>query len=352
MRRVPAAAAALALVLVPGAGVARADESPGPPVVAAKSWLVADLTTGSILAAKHPHRRLPPASTLKTLTAVTLLPRLGKTDVYRVQWEDAAVEGSAVGIVPDATYTVDELFYGLMLPSGNDAAHALANAAGGMHKTVRMMAEEAQRLGAVDTVVRNPSGLDAPGQVSSAYDLALFAKAGLARRDFRRYVSTVTTAFPAEMPKRPGKERHTYQIYNQNPLLLHGYRGVVGVKTGYTTLAGRTFVGAAHRDGHLLVVTLMASREPTELAAERLLDWGFDHVDDLPQAFLVGATEAERPVAVAGPGDAAHATSVEPSTAGADLGLGLPAALAVAAMTAAALLGGALGVRAYRSRAG
>ena len=350
MRRVPPILLAVALALPLGAGAARADEPVAAPVVAAKSWLVADLTTGTILAAKRPHRQLPPASTLKTLTAVTLLQRLVKSREYHAQWEDAAVEGSAVGIVPEATYTVDELFYGLMLPSGNDAAHALANAAGGMRKTVRMMRDEAQGLGAADTVVRNPSGLDAPGQVSSAYDLALFAKAGLARRDFRRYVSTVTVAFPAEMPRRAGKERNTFQIYNQNPLLLHGYRGVVGVKTGYTTLAGRTFVGAAQRGDHLLVVTIMASQESTELAAQRLLDWGFAHLDQPPQGFLVGAAKGERPVALAGVSGSSVATDAAPSTSGADLGLGLPAALAVALLTAVVLFTGALGVRGYRSR--
>ena len=125
---------------------------------------------------------------------------------------------------PGATYTINELFYGLLLPSGNDAAHALANAAGGMDPTVELMREEAERLGAEDTKVRNPSGLDTPSQVSSAFDLAFFAREGLTRSDFRRYVGTVSTSFPAEMPKKD-KKRKCYMIYNQNPLLLDGYRG-------------------------------------------------------------------------------------------------------------------------------
>ena len=217
-----------------------------PPIVLAKAWVVADAESGDVLAAKNAHERLRPASTLKTLTAVTLLPVLDKQDVYTVEWEDAASIGSAVGIVPDATYTIDELFYGMLLPSGNDAAHALANSAGSVRQTVELMNTEAQQLGATDTTVKNPSGLDAPGQYSSAFDLAIFTQAGLERRDFRRYVGTVTTAFPAEMPKK-GKQRKTYQIYNQNPLLLNGYRGTIGVKTGYTTLAGSTFSGAVTR---------------------------------------------------------------------------------------------------------
>ena len=184
-------------------------------------------------------------------------------------------ESSQAPLIP-----IDQLFYGLMLPSGNDAAHALANAAGGMDQTVALMTVEAAHLNALDTTVRNPSGLDAPHQFTSVYDLALFARAGLERRDFRRYVSTISTAFPAEMPKRD-KERQTYQIYNQNPLLLSGYRGAIGVKSGYTTLAGRTFVGAAERGGRTLIVTMMGIVESTDTAAKRLLNWGFADGDSV-----------------------------------------------------------------------
>jgi D-alanyl-D-alanine carboxypeptidase (penicillin-binding protein 5/6) len=282
-----------------------------PPLVDATSWLVADATTGEILAAKNAHLQLRPASTLKTLTAVTLLPRLDKQDVYKVQWEDAAVEGSAVGIVPGAKYTIDQLFYGLLLPSGNDAAHALANAAGGMDETIALMSEEAQQLNALDTTVRNPSGLDAGRQFSSAYDLALFARAGLERKDFRRYVSTISTAFPAEMPKGD-KKRKTYQIYNQNPLLLDGYRGAIGVKTGYTTLAGRTFIGAAERGGRTLIISIMGIGEMTDTAAKRLLDWGFTHADRAePVGSLVapvGTSHDVRPATAAPPISASSPT--------------------------------------------
>ena len=253
-------------------------DGPTPPKVYAKSWVVADAQTGEILASRNAHRQFKPASALKTLTAITLLPLLDKGDEYKVEWEDAAVEGSAVGIVPGATYTIDDLFYGLMLPSGNDAAHALSNAAGGMDQTVDLMRDVAERLGARDTKVRNPSGLDTPAQVSSAFDLALFAQEGLTRADFRRYVGTVSTSFPAEMPKH-GKKRKSYMIYNQNPLLLDGYRGILGVKTGYTTEAGRTFVAAAERDGRTLIVSLMGIVEASDAASTKLLNWGFERGD-------------------------------------------------------------------------
>ena len=96
------------------------------PKIGAASYLLADLTTGEVLAAKDPHGRLRPASTLKILTALTLLPELDPAAVYTAQWEDANAEGSRAGLVPDATYTVHNLFQALFLVSGNDAASALA----------------------------------------------------------------------------------------------------------------------------------------------------------------------------------------------------------------------------------
>jgi D-alanyl-D-alanine carboxypeptidase (penicillin-binding protein 5/6) len=133
----------------------------------------------------------------------------------------------------------------------------------------------------------NPTGLDAPGQVTSAFDLAIFSRAGLTDRDFRRYVSTVSVAFPAQEPKGDAR-RKSYMIYNQNPLLLSGYPGVLGVKTGYTTEAGRTFVGAAERGGRTLIVALMGVVESSETAATKLLNWGFGRGQD---ALAVGSLE-------------------------------------------------------------
>jgi len=185
--------------------------------------------------------------------------------------------GSAVGIVPGSEYTVDELFYGLMLPSGNDAARALASVNGGLPRTVRQMNAKARKVGALDTTAVNPTGLDAEHQLSSAFDLAVFTREGLRNRDFRRYVSTISTSFPAQEPKRASKKRDSYMIYSQNPLLVNGYRGILGVKTGYTSEAGRTYVAAAERGGRTLIVSLMGIIEPTDVAAERLLEWGWNH---------------------------------------------------------------------------
>ena len=178
--------------------------------------------------------------------------------------------------MPDATYTVHQLFQALFLVSGNDAASALANAAGGVPQTVAAMTATAKSLGALDTTVRNPSGLDAPGQYTSAYDLAVFARAAMARQDFRDYVTTVKAQFPGKMPK-PGKVRKTFEIFTQDRLLLN-YRGAIGVKTGWTTKARGTFVGAATRGGHTLVATVMHSDLDSWRDSAALLSWGFHNV--------------------------------------------------------------------------
>ena len=178
--------------------------------------------------------------------------------------------------MPDATYTVHQMFQALFLVSGNDAASALANAAGGVPQTVAAMTATAKSLGALDTTVRNPSGLDAPGQYTSAYDLAVFARAAMARQDFRDYVTTVKAQFPGKMPK-PGKVRKTFEIYTQDRLLLN-YRGAIGVKTGWTTKARGTFVGAATRGGHTLVATVMHSDLDSWRDSAALLSWGFHNV--------------------------------------------------------------------------
>jgi len=299
--------------LLGGTGVALTPGATPLPKVGAASWLVADATAGTVLAAKDAHGRFMPASTLKTLTALTLLPRLTKTTVYVARPQDTKVEGTKVGIVAGLTYTVDQLFYGLFLASGNDAASALANAAGGWAPTVTAMNGVATELQADDTHAVNPSGLDVPGQVTSAYDLALFARAGLMRPDFATYCATRVYQFPGK-PAHPGAvTRGTFQIQNQNRLLMHGYAGMVGVKTGYTTLAGRTYVGAAERNGHLLLVTLMKVTGPTEDAAHKLLDWGFANVGK------VGVGELAQPLSLA---TASPSPTTSPETHPVAAGLG------------------------------
>ncbi|WBQ04173.1 D-alanyl-D-alanine carboxypeptidase family protein [Kribbella sp. CA-293567] len=268
-----------------------------PPAVQASAYVLADVDTGDILAAKAPHAKLRPASTLKTLTALVLLPRLNKTDQVVGTDKDAGIIGSKVGVYPGLRYSVDLLFEGMFLASGNDAVNALAcHDAGGVPGTIQRMNQLAAQLGALDTHVTDPTGLDADGQYSSAYDLALFAQAGLKRPDFAKYAATKYTNFPL------AKNAGSYQVANQNKLLFN-YDGALGVKTGYTTLARNTFVGAARRNGHTLVVTLLNSPHGITQDATKLLDWGFKSYAALsPVGTLVKPAVAAPPKTAQGEG--------------------------------------------------
>jgi D-alanyl-D-alanine carboxypeptidase (penicillin-binding protein 5/6) len=245
------------------------------PRVKAATWILADAETGEVLAQKGSHVRRAPASTLKMLTALAVMPRTTLETQYVATPRAAYIYGARVGLKPGKTYTMDELWYAVFLPSANDAAIAVAEANGGVRRTVRQMNDVAYELRALDTVAKNTNGLDAPGQLSSAYDLALIARAGLARPDFAKYASTAK----AEFPDVKGKGSHA--IYTTNRLLLHGWRGAIGVKTGFTSQAGRTYVGAATRGGRTLIVALMGIRESSEGAAKKLLKWGFQNGDNV-----------------------------------------------------------------------
>ncbi|WP_411081963.1 D-alanyl-D-alanine carboxypeptidase family protein [Streptomyces sp. cmx-18-6] len=263
---------------------------PGAPVLPKKltgrSWIVADAESGQVLAAHNAHWRLPPASTLKMLFADTVLPALQPTSLtYKVEESDLAGVGegsSLVGVKEDHTYTVHDLWLGVFLRSGNDAVHVLSEMYGGIPKTVAAMQKHAEELQALDTTVVSPDGYDAPRQVSSAYDLTLIARSGMQKKDFREYAATASADFPGE--KKKGKKRDSFEIQNTNRLItgdygVDPYKGIAGVKNGYTTHAGSTFTGVAERNGRVLLVTVMnpSADESHSVYKEaaHLLDWGF-----------------------------------------------------------------------------
>jgi D-alanyl-D-alanine carboxypeptidase (penicillin-binding protein 5/6) len=271
----------------PGVHVQREDGAPRlPSGISALSWTVSDARSGKVLAAKNAHRELPPASTLKTLFAVTVLPRFPADQTHKVVDGDLAGIGagsSLVGVQAGQTYTVADLWRGVFLASGNDAVHVLAHMNGSVPLTVSQMQAKAEMLGADDTHVVSPDGYDYPGQVSSAYDLALFARAGLANRDFAGYASTASAQFPGGFDAH-GTYVKSFGIQNTNRLLtgaggVHPYQGLIGVKNGYTTNAGNTLIAAATRQGRTLIVTVMNPQSGLPQAvyteAAKLLDWGF-----------------------------------------------------------------------------
>ena len=262
-----------------GCGVIVAPNTPPVPGdVSAESWLVADLDTGDIIAARDPHARHRPASIIKVLTAMQAINELPLNKLVEGTQDDANAEGTRVGVDVGGRYTVNDLLHGLLMHSGNDAAHALAAQLGGMDTAVQKINVLARKLGGADTRAATPSGLDGPGMSTSAYDIGLFYRYAWENPTFANIVATQQYAFPGH-PAKPGEDgdHPGYQLENDNQL-LYNYPGALGGKTGYTDDAGQTFVGAANRDGRRLVAVLLrGTRQPIapwEQAAH-LLDYGF-----------------------------------------------------------------------------
>ncbi len=239
----------------------------------AQTWLVADLDSGQVLAARDENLRHPPASTIKVLLALVALDELSLDSTVVADPADGQVECSCVGVKAGRTYTTRQLLDGLLLVSGNDAANTLAHMLGGPDPTVAKMDAKAASLGAVNTHASTPSGLDGPGGSgwSTAHDLAVIFRAAMANPVFAQITAEPSAMFPGDNGDHP--------IANHDELLTR-YPGAIGGKTGFTDAARKTFVGAAARGGRRLVVAMMYGlvREggPTYWdQAGGLLDWGF-----------------------------------------------------------------------------
>ncbi|GFG63038.1 D-alanyl-D-alanine carboxypeptidase [Mycobacterium kubicae] len=251
--------------------IAAPDTPPVPGDVSAEAWLVADLDSGAVIAARDPHGRHRPASIVKVLVAMASINAFNQNKTVTGTADDAAAEGTKVGVDDGGVYTINQLLHGLLMHSGNDAAHALAMQLGGMQTALEKINVLAAKLGGRDTRVATPSGLDGPGMSTSAYDMGLFYRYAWQNPVFADIVATKTFDFPGH-GDHPG-----YQLENDNKL-LYNYAGALGGKTGYTDDAGQTFVGAANRNGRrLMAVLLHGTRQPIapwEQAAH-LLDYGF-----------------------------------------------------------------------------
>jgi D-alanyl-D-alanine carboxypeptidase (penicillin-binding protein 5/6) len=233
------------------------------PEVTAQAAIVSDVTSGQILAEKNAHQRLAPASTTKIATALVALQR-GQLEEQVTVHESALIEGAKMGLSPGQVVTLEELLYGLLLRSGNDAATAIAQHIGGsMDGFVEMMNQEAEDLGLADTHFVNPHGLDAPDHYSSAYDLMIIARQALADPIFADIVSTQEYTFRGS------------RLSNRNEL-LGNYRGADGVKTGTTPGAGECLVASATREGHQVLVVVLGS-EDRYGDASTLFDHYFDN---------------------------------------------------------------------------
>jgi D-alanyl-D-alanine carboxypeptidase (penicillin-binding protein 5/6) len=317
------------LVVPPGAA--------RPPALTATSWLVADLDTGEVLGGCGPHVYGTPASVQKLLLAATVMPKLDPKKVVTITQGDVTIEpgSSAVGLVRGGKYPVSTLWLGVMLNSGNDAANTLARlggGAGGVAATVAAMNATAKELGAYQTHAVTPSGLDGPGQFTSAYDLALIARVAFDEPDFGKYALAKTARMPAQKsPKAAG-----FEIQNENKLIFD-YRGALGGKTGFTQLARHSYVGGAQRNGRRLVVTLLgAEANPLRgyQQGEALLDWGFSLPKDASVGKLVDPAGADQSATT----EQAPATDPRrPATAAAESGPSSGLTLGAAATVAVVL---------------
>ncbi|HEY2443598.1 MAG TPA: D-alanyl-D-alanine carboxypeptidase [Streptosporangiaceae bacterium] len=246
----------------------RPDKADQLPKVKASAFIVANAGSGQVLAARDPHGWYRPASTLKMLTAISLIPLLNPDATTVASHQAATVEPNDVGLIAGRSYPISGLFTALLTISANDAAVALAQATGSLRTGMAVINAEAHQLQADDTVAEEPDGLDAAGQHTSAYDEALIARRALAMPAFLRYDQTRAARFER-------KPRRWVTLVNQN-LMLTGYRGDIGGKLGWTSAAGATYVGMAERNGVTLIVTLLHCPALTEFSsATRLLNWGF-----------------------------------------------------------------------------
>jgi D-alanyl-D-alanine carboxypeptidase (penicillin-binding protein 5/6) len=235
-----------------------------------RAALLFDVDTGKVLYRSNPTRVLPIASLTKMMTALVVAERVPEGSKVRVTKQALAYTGSGVGVLPRGKWIgVNTMLYGLLLPSGNDAAIALAQrAARTVPRFVRLMNERAQSMGLLCTRYSTPSGVLDKGNHSCAGDLATEARAILREPRLAKIVASKSARLPF-----PIKGGHLY-LYNNNPLLRQSYPGTTGMKTGFTTLAGRCLVATAKRGSVKLGVVLLHSPDPGG-QAEALLDAGF-----------------------------------------------------------------------------
>jgi D-alanyl-D-alanine carboxypeptidase (penicillin-binding protein 5/6) len=249
--------------------VSRAGAAVAPPDGPAQAWLVADLDTGVVLAAKDLNGSHAPASTIKPLLAMVVLDHLSPNSYARANQSHTQVECSCVGLVPGQAYTTTQLLSGLLMVSGNDAANMLADMLGGQRVAVAAMNAKAKQLGALHTRASSPSGLDGPGWETDTtpYDLALIYRQALKYPLIAQIFGSQTASFP-------GKDGVVKELAAQNELLTR-YPGDFAGKTGFTNLARKTLVTAAQRNGRRLLVVLMLGTGDLYGQAIGLFDWGF-----------------------------------------------------------------------------
>lgn len=240
--------------------------------ISAGQAVLADGKTGEILYEKSADERAYPASTTKIMTAMLTLETLKKydsplTQTVEIPEEAAGVEGSSLYLKAGEKISMEDLLYGLMLVSGNDAATALACIIGGTQEDfVKMMNEKSAELHCSDTHFTNPSGLFDEDHYTTARDMAVIAGEAMKDPDFRKIVST--------KDHRSQRTDSDYINFHNKNKTIFEYDGGTGVKIGYTKASGRTLVASASREGRSLICVVMSAPDWFN-DAYSLMDMGF-----------------------------------------------------------------------------
>jgi serine-type D-Ala-D-Ala carboxypeptidase (penicillin-binding protein 5/6) len=242
-----------------------------PPPVTARAAAVVDGDSGALLLNKNAFRPMAPASVTKILTALVALQHVDPKQRVTARFDRSELDpdGTAMGLLPGDQVTVEDLLYGLMLPSGNDAALVLARTVAGSEvEFVAMMNRAAAANGLDATTFVNAHGLDQPGHRTSAHDIAQIGRLAMRDPRFRTIVRARSWTVVG---------RRTYEIFNRNAFLRE-YPGADGIKIGWTEDAGATIVASAVRHGRRMIVALMNTADRVgECSA--LMDWAFDTFD-------------------------------------------------------------------------
>ncbi|MED4581468.1 D-alanyl-D-alanine carboxypeptidase [Brevibacillus choshinensis] len=271
------------VLLFPTTDARAAASAPG---LSAESAALIDVASGRILYAKNGTKKMRIASLTKTMTAIVAIESGKLNEVVTVPQEAVGVEGSSIYLKKNEKLTLEELLYGLMLRSGNDAAVTIATHVGGsLPGFVYMMNEKAALIGMNHTNFTNPHGLDDSNMhYSTAEDMVKLSAYALRNPVFRQIVSTKVKDISWE------GEQWDRRLLNKNKM-LHLYNGADGVKTGYTKLAKRCLASSATRDGRqLATITLNASDDWSDSA--KLMDWGFAN---FPMKEIVSQKENVKP---------------------------------------------------------
>lgn len=251
--------------------------APEPPDISAKSAIIVDAATGTIIYEKNSHEKRPPASTTKIMTAIIALEYGNPNDIVTASEHACETDNSSMHLKPGEKIKLDDLLYALMLRSANDAAVCIAeHIAGSEENFVKLMNEKATQIGAVDTHFVNPHGLHDDNHYTTAYDLALIARYAIQIPAFNKYVATKQIRINRSINTQDVTMRNTANF-------LWKYKGADGIKTGHTNKAGRCFVGSATRDGWRIVSVVLGSNNAGR-DTTILMDYAFKYYKQVPIA--------------------------------------------------------------------